>query len=270
MAEVIRGAPAFSNEDIVRFLLEKTETLEPPTDAEKIAHFLNLEVRGFFHQDYGLDPNIRAYLLPDEKLIGVSKSLTRHRRKFSVLHEVGHYVIPGHLDNLQRNERLLDDDRSLADYSIVTIEMEANQFAADCIFQLQRLQSDVDKVELEWQNVLKIASVYDASVVATARRWVEQSLNDCALLLFVPVLDKDKVKLRYSYAITSHSFRRSYFKRLTGFILDERTTAFQAFRDTNGYSGLVESITVQINGKRYQFEMMLFSTNYNIYGLIVL
>ena len=270
MAKVIRGATAFSNEDIVRYLLEQTDTLEPPTNAEQIAHFLELQVRGFFHSEYGLDPNIRAYLLPDNREIGVSKTLTPHRRKFSILHEVGHYVIPGHLDTLAQDELLLDDDRSLADYSVVAVEMEANRFAADCIFQLDRLQTDVDNVDLEWRNILEAATIYDASVIATARRWVEGSLADCALLLFVPVILNNRVNLRYSYAITSESFRQQYFDRLSGFTLDENTTSLQAFRNTNGNAGLVERLVVRIGNQDHEFKMMLFSTKYNVYGLIVM
>ena len=259
----------FTNEDIVRFLLEETGTNGPPTDAERIARHLNLEIRGFFHEEYKLDAKIRAYLWPARREIGIARMLSAHRKKFSILHEVGHFVLPGHLNNLARDEKLLDDDRSLSDSSVVKLEMDANRFAADCIFQLDRFQADVDNIELSWQNISGLANRYDASIIATARRWVEKSLTSCALVVFVPITLLDKKRLRYSYTVASVSFRTRYFVRLTGLTLPEGSAAFRAFRNTTGHVGLVQRLSVDIGENEYDFEMMLFSTQYNVYGLIV-
>ncbi len=269
MSSAIKGEAEFSTADIVRFLLEATSTNEPPTNAEQLARYLGLNVRGFFHHEHGLDPKIRAYLWPAKREIGVSRDLTPHRRKFSILHEVGHFAIPGHLDSLEKEEMLVDDARTLADMSIITVEMEANRFAADCIFQLERFQYDVDGVELEWSSVCRIANIYDASIVATARRWVEQSLNACALLVFVPVTRKEPSGLRFSYAITSESFRRQYFRYLSSFEFDTNSAAFRAFRAATGRAGVHQTISVELEETTQDFEMQLFSTPYNLYGLIV-
>lgn len=269
MSWTVKGEPDFSNEDIVRFLLEETGTYRPPTNSEKIARYLKLDIRGFFHHEYKLDPKIRAYLWPAKRDIGISNLLSRHRRKFSILHEVGHFVIPGHLDNLAKNDKLLDDDLSLADHSVVKLEVDANRFAADCIFQLDKFQTDIDNDVLTWSNVSSFANKYDASLIATARRWVEASLAPCALLVFVPITMGGDVRLRYTYSITSQSFRKRFFARLTGFTLGEDSTTFHAFKNTRGYTSLVERLTVQLENDELEFEMMLFSTQYNVYGLIV-
>lgn len=269
VSQVIQGQAEFSIKDLVRFLLEKTSTTDPPTNAERIARYVNLNVRGFFHHEYGLDSSIRAYLWPARKEIGVSRQLTPHRRKFSILHEVGHYVIPGHLDNLDEKEKLLDDARTLSDYSVITVEMQANRFAADCIFQLDRLQLDVDNVDLHWPNVSRIATLYDASIVATVRRWVEESLRPCAFLVFAPVKRKLMTRLRFSYVITSESFRQRYFSNLSRFTLDEDSDALLAYRNTSGYAGLFETLNVDLGNESRVFEMSLFSTQYNVYGLVV-
>ena len=269
MSTGIRGEPEFSKEDIVRYLLELTETLKPPTNAERIASSLGLSIRGFFHNEHGLNPDIRAYLLPAKREIGISKWLSPHRRKFSILHEVGHFVIPGHTENLKREAMILDDDRSLADHSVVNIEMEANQFAADCIFQLDRLQTEVANEELIWPNVCRIARVYDASVISTARRWVEGAFTACALLVFVPVKMGNAIGLRHLYVIASEVFRQRYFVRLSAFTLREESMSFRAFRDTRGHSGHVETLSVNINNAPNEFDVMLFSTQYSVYGLIV-
>ena len=269
MSQSIKGEAEFSIEEIVRFLLDQTCTREPPTNAERIARVLKLTVRGFFHHEYRLDPKIRAYLWPSKNEIGISRQLTPHRKKFSILHEVGHFVIPGHLDYLERDDMLLDDDHSLSDRSVVIVETEANRFAAHCIFQLERFQSDVDNISLNWTNISKMANYYDTSIIATARRWVEGSLRACALLVFVPATPEEPVNLRFSYAITSESFRQRYFKHLSRFTLDENSEAFRAFRDTRGSVGFVQTVIVELDEKQHDFEMKLFSTRYNVYGLIV-
>lgn len=259
----------FTSEDIVRFLLEETRTFHPPTNAEKIARHLQLEIRGFFHQEYNLDSKIRAYLWPARREIGIARMLSQHRKKFSILHEIGHFVLPGHLKNLTHDEKLLDDDRSLSDSSVVTVEMDANRFASDCIFQLERFQADVDKVDLSWPNISELANEYDASIIATVRRWVSKSLATCALIVFVPITLENKKRLRYSYTIASESFRARYFARLSGLTLYEGSIAFRAFRDTSGDAGLVQRLSVDIDDNQFDFDMMLFSTQYNVYGLIV-
>ena len=269
MSRLIRGEAEFSNSDIARFLLEMTNTLEPPTDAEQVADHLNLNIRGFFHSEYNLDSNIRAYLWPAKKEIGISNQLSPHRRKFSILHEVGHFVLPGHLDNIEKEAMLLDDARSLSDFSVVTVETEANRFAADCIFQLNRFQDDVSNVSLEWASISRMANVYDASLVSTARRWIKESLGTCALLVFVPLEIGEIVTLNYSYSITSQTFRQKYFARLSKFTFGEGSEVFRAFRDTRGYADLVETLHVDIDNDQYAFDMMLFSTQFGVYGLIV-
>lgn len=269
MSRSVKAEADFSGEDIVRFLLEQTDTLEPPTDAESFARYLGMSIRGFFHTEFNLASEIRAYLSPARKEIGISNLLSPHRRKFSILHEVGHFVLPGHLDSLSQGETmLLDDSRSLSDHSVLTVEMEANQFAADCIFQLNRFTDDVSGLSLDWSNISDMANVYDASLVSSARRWVETSRRPCALLVFVPVTDGESNSLGYSYAITSTSFRRRYFTRLAKFELGEDSQVYRVYRDVSGHTELVESLIVDIGKEQHKFDLMLYSTQFGVYALI--
>ena len=268
MRKPIKSEPDFSSKDIVQFLLEKTETLEPPTNAEAITDLLQLRICWFSHHQHNLDQRIRAYLLPARREIGIARNLSPHRRKFSILHEVGHYVNPGHWEDLDAKEMLLDDDNTLRDHSVVAREAEANRFAADCIFQLNRFQSDVSSVPTTWSNISEIARIYDTSVIATARRWVEFSPEPCALLVFVSNFPSKPSSLRFSYLIASRNFKETYFARLTKFTVGEDTEVFRAFRDSIGYTDLREEVSVEIEKELHRFEMALFSTPYGVYGLI--
>lgn len=269
MRKPIRSEPDFTNEDIVRFLLEKTQSFEPPTNAELITHHLGLSVRWFFHDEHSLDKNIRAYLFPARREIGIARSLSPHRRKFSILHEVGHFVNPRHWEGLKSSGMLVDDDDTLRDQSVVAREIEANRFAADCIFQLDRFQSDVSNHSITWSNISTIARIYDTSVIATARRWVERSQESCALLVFVPNPPPETSKLRYSYMIASDSFKDTYFARLPKFDVPNDSVVFQAFSDSIGYTDLCEQLPVEVNQRVRHFDLALFATPYGVYGLIV-
>lgn len=269
MPAKIHGQADFSIQDIVRYLLDETGTRSPPTRAQDFADYLGLSIRGFFHEEHGVHEDVRAYLLPANREIGISYRLSSHRRKFSILHEVGHFVIPGHTENLEKDAMFLDDDQSLADHSVLNIEMEANRFAADCIFQLDRLQTDVANVDMTWHNICAAASDFDTSVIATARRWVESSRKACALLVFVPVKLRNAVGLRYSYAIASVAFRQKFFARLSEFTLYENSITYRAYRETRGHADLVETLKVMIDDRPREFSVELFSTQYGVYGLIV-
>jgi|GEM_PF-3696341 len=270
MSDTIKSETAFSNEDIVRFLLEETNTTEPPTNAEKIARYLKLTVRGFFHHEYKLDPKIRAYLHPTRREIGISRNLSHHRRKFSILHEVGHYVIPGHLDKeeLDKEDIIVDDDRTLADYSVIKQEMEANQFAADCLFQLARFSDDVRSQNLDWNNIKLLSSIYDTSLIACARRWVEESHKDYALLVFTPTSLRSMSPLRLSYTITSNSFKQRYFARIPRIWMKKESRVFQVFHKTGQYADWNAKLSIEIDSDVQSFDVLLFPTLYGVYGLI--
>ncbi len=172
--------------------------LVSPYQYLSIADFLELRIRWFFHSEHGLDNRIRAYLLPSRREIGVLRKLSPHRRKFSILHEIGHYVNLAHWE-LNSSKMIVDDDKLLKDSSVVAREIEANRFAAHCIFQLDRFQSDVSSVHTSWSHISSFARIYDTSVIATARRWVEGSHVSCALLVFVPDSLGQSDALRFSY-----------------------------------------------------------------------
>ena len=269
MHEPIKSEPEFSNRDIVQYLLEGAEIFEPPTNADEIASFLQLTIRWFFHSEHSLDDRIRAYLLPSRREIGISRKLSPHRRKFSILHEIGHYVNPAHWEP-NASKMIVDDDKTLKDNSVVAREIEANRFAAHCIFQLDRFQSDVSNITICWSNISLFARIYDTSVIATARRWVEGSHVSCALLVFVSDSSGQSDALRFSYMIASDSFKATNFARLPKFDVPNDTVIVQAHRDSSGYTDLCEQIAVEVNKKVRHFDMSLFATPYGVYGLIVI
>lgn len=269
MSDPIAAQPDIDPQDIVRALLEETHQFEPPTNAERVARHLKLTVRGFSHREYGLDPRVRAFLWPSKRLIGVDRRLTSTRRTYSILHEIGHYVLPGHVTNLSREEKIVDEDRTLSAANVIKQEIEANNFAADCLFQLDRFEIYVGDMEINRRNIQNTADIFGASFEASARRWVERSLLPYALVVFNPSSSESDAPLTIMYTVTSESFRQNYFTRLTpGQELPGESQAYDLFRQFSYDAEVEEEFSIEISGEMKKFPTLLFSNSYRVFGLL--
>lgn len=267
MQPSFKAEPDIKPENIVMALLEEAGITQPPTDAELIAQYLELSLVDF-DESWGLSPKIRAYLWPERREIGLYKGLSPRRRTFSTLHEVGHYVIPGHVR--QPSERIEDTDKDLSSTSVITREREANRFAADCLFQLSNFDQKIINTSLSWTNILLLADLYLASYEATARRWVERTNEECALIVFKPVtrpsFDAD---LEIMYTITSTTFREKYFYSLKpGQTIDSDSLTYRVFYHLEYREDPEEILTVETPTVNWEFRMRLFSNSYRMFGLL--
>ncbi len=114
-----------------------------------------------------------------EDVIYLSHQLLPQRRNFVTLHEVGHKMLPW-----QRQTYLyVDDDISLDLEISQQFEQEANQFAADVLFQIGRFAEDARSLPFTIASPITLARRYGASAHAAIRRYVEQSERACAMLI---------------------------------------------------------------------------------------
>lgn len=269
MNESFEAQPNIGSEDLVLALLEETDNLNPPTNPQRMAKYLNLSIKEF-DDSSGLNSKILAYLWPEREEIGVRKGLPPSRKIFSILHEIGHFVLPGHVIP---SEARIEDSSASFGYSkkLSTREREANQFAADCLFQLDGFDRQVVNVVLNWTNIQLYADRYMASYEATARRWVERTIKECALIVFNPVLKTSlaSADLEIFYTITSKSFREKYFYSLTpGQKLSHDSLAYKVFNHLEEAEQPEERLAVSIGDTPQQFRMRLFSNSYRMFGLL--
>lgn len=272
----VSAEPNINPEDIVRRLLDLTNISGPPTDAHLIASYLNLQVVEF--EDYrglNLPSNVRAFLDPSNRVIGVYKGFPSRQKTFSILHEVGHFVLPGHATHpqlLKGEDRIFDKNQDLnAHNNIIQLEIEANQFAADCLFQLDHFDFRVTREDLTWENIKQAAQDFDASFEATARRWVERSEQDCALVVFNPTNREDPVSaLNVMYTITSASFRRNHFLSVPNVSMGSDSIIFDFFHNPiNHPEILLAESNINIAGVGIKaYDIALFSNTYRVFGLI--
>lgn len=263
-----------SSQAIVQALLEDTGQLAPPTNPEKIAEYLDLRVVYFHnHDDYQLNQNIRAFLWPKKHLIGVYAGLMRVQHRFSILHEIGHYVLPDHLD-LESGEKHEDDKRNFGvtqvSKRVKQKEVEANQFAADCLFQLAHFDNHIKSTELTWMNIIDAADLYGASIEATARRWIENTQTECALVVFKPGRDRTQEPLlEIMYSVVSKRFH--YFTGLqSGQTMNRDSMVHQLFYNSSNLQSAFwdSSLEVQLAQTIVPFKMLLFTNSYRVLAIL--
>ena len=127
---------SFEANEITEYLLK--ETSQKSNDAlntDDILSYLKLNPLFIdFQQDLPeCAKGARALLYYPEKIVAIDNTLEPPRRRFSILHEIGHYVLPSHVYGLY-----LCNLKDLSWKSEKIFEKEANDFAASILFMGNR------------------------------------------------------------------------------------------------------------------------------------
>ncbi|HWR35404.1 MAG TPA: ImmA/IrrE family metallo-endopeptidase [Clostridia bacterium] len=191
-----------------------------PTNEKKLLSFLGLQQLSFdfmsevpfVSKDAAPAGDLRAALHLDEKVVATQSGMGEQRTRFSIFHEIAHCVLPDHFENL-----FIDTDQTLSWWTKARMEREANQFAADLLFQGKLFTEQALSLPTSLRTVLELAPSFGASYEASLRRFTELHVEPCALIVFqrVPHKEEDGFieddEYRVQYTVTSPSFRRLYF-----------------------------------------------------------
>lgn len=187
--------------EVARSLLLRAGVTAPPTPVDDLVVCTGLTLSAHISLDARNAEHFAAILNVDDlrsalrKAMGIlnrrtgeiytNAAMTPAKNNFVILHEVGHQALPW-----QRGLAMhYDDDATLSDETVSVFEREANLFAADTLFQLERFATDAADLPLGLPAVLELAKRYRASVHASLRRYVESSSTPC----FVFVLSNQPV-----------------------------------------------------------------------------
>lgn len=138
-----------------RSLLAQDVIDEAPAHLRRVMRRLAGRVRGL------LDRRTREVHLDPELP-------TAGRRRFTLLHEVGHHVLPW-----QAELAYADDDATLSLMVKTLFEREASVFAAEVLFQGNRFAEDTAEIEIGLAAVSAGCNQFGASLRAGLRRYVE-------------------------------------------------------------------------------------------------
>lgn len=178
---------AGSPEGLVRQILKLAPDMPIPVPIEELAHQLDI--------DEILELSTDGYeggLITDETrssgTILVSKSAMKGRRRFTVGHELGHFLIPTHKP-VQKGKFLCsrDDMRqwSTKDVSAYArMEAEANRFSALILMPPPKMRSVMERFrDPDLAHILDVARHFDVSREPAARAYAEY--NDQAVAIAV-------------------------------------------------------------------------------------
>lgn len=154
--------------------LEEAEVYTPPVPIEKIARLKGAEVI-----PYELGDEISGILvINDQKgIIGYNPSDSKRRQRFTIAHELGHYLLHHNSKDL-----FLDRDFLVVKYrgkkvysrSELRQESEANAFAASILMPKSLIIAELEKEEYsklkENELIEELAKAFDVSVHAMTYR----------------------------------------------------------------------------------------------------
>lgn len=150
---------------LARELLKRHEVSEPPVPVEKIAR-----AEGIGLVLKKLEGDISGFLLRQDDgspLIGVNSHHPRVRQRFTVAHELGHYLL-GDEDSLHVDRKFELRLRSnLSSQGVDSDEIEANLFAAELLMPEFLLNHDLEDAQpfdiSDESEVRRLAKKYGVS-----------------------------------------------------------------------------------------------------------
>lgn len=181
-------------ENIAFELLKSSKALDRfPTPVDDIVAHANLlveihvdlsKIETTFLEKITLDisailSRVRGILDRKERTIYLDLSQPAMRKNFVKLHEAGHHLLPWQNAILH----CIDNDQTLSHEVNEQFEAEANYFASNVLFQHDRFQHQMQKLDLSIGAAISLAKTFGASNHATMRKFVETSTKRCALLV---------------------------------------------------------------------------------------
>ena len=130
--------------------------------------------------------NIRGFFDRTEKTIYISETRHLGRKNFVKLHETGHGVLPwqspiiGAFDNSSTLNPDFEDQ----------FEAEANYFASITLFQHNRYDREMKKVNFGLPGVIALSKKFGSSVHASFRNYIFKTDKRCILLVLNPIQNK--------------------------------------------------------------------------------
>ena len=148
-------------ESVAENLLKTTSSNSLPVDVQKIAEAAGLRVEYFPFPD-----EVSGLLKKEMRVIGINSNQSGRRQRFTLAHEIGHYVL-GH--GIINTNDLVDDTNT--DTSSIT-EHEANYFASVLLMP----ETTVKKEAKMNFNIQKLAETFNVSEQAMTIRVLQLGL----------------------------------------------------------------------------------------------
>lgn len=192
--------------------------------------------------------------------IGVNSQIKEPGRKnFTCAHELGHSCM-----DLFDKSAITCSKTEVESFNekIRSIELRANRFAAELLFPRHLLPAHILDSDPEWTSVEKLADNCNASLLASAHRFIEMTDHSCAL-----VVSENR---RVSYYRRSKSF--GAFPDMDSRALSKQSFAYAAFSDNhrqNDFEVVAADLWLPASRKNRDAELLEWSRPVNSYGQVL-
>lgn len=216
----------------------------------------------------GLSGKVRAMLDRREREVYVHPEIQiESRRNFQTLHEVGHDILPW-----QAALAYADDDLRLSWSTQIRFEQEANQAAAEMMFQRDLFTTMAAEYGIGFAAIVELCEKIGASIHSGTRRYAETHRAPvCALVLDQKPVSKEPLAYRRREAVHSPAWAEQFAppsvwptslnEETYGFLSDVRQAQF-----LSPVSG--EWSHSDLEGEQATLNYELFSNSYRTFALI--
>lgn len=173
--------------DLLEYLENQTDfNLELPINIEEIIKYLNIKLnKNPNFQKIKLDGMISVKNKEPEIWINPMKTQLEGRLRFTLAHELGHFMLHIAPDNNLEKDRSIEDDEVSynRDDNWDHIEMEANNFASQLLMPSSMITDETKKLLNKNPNLSKdeiienLASIFNVSKLAMKYRLKKMGVN---------------------------------------------------------------------------------------------
>lgn len=160
------------------------QAVDKPLDIGKIMRKLNLKLISFDRESLEeKDQNIRGILDYKKKTVYVRNEEVKPRMRFTLAHEIGHYVLPDHIEYFANCKKQCTDD--IWDARDNVFEIEANRFAGELLFKGSYINTYYEKQAIvDFKMIEKVSQESDVSFEATSRHLIANSPTQQILFIY--------------------------------------------------------------------------------------
>ena len=119
--------------------------------------------------------------------IVLAKGTSPQRRRFSIGHELRHFLIPSHRPRHGHQFCCSNADLHMSDTGAFNharrMESEANPFAAELLMPVRQIRSNLKSRQPDLSEIVRLAGEFDVSKAAMARSYVDAHRETLALLV---------------------------------------------------------------------------------------
>lgn len=208
-----------------------------------------------------LENSIRGVLCVQEKQIFVlDQSNYQPRRRFTLGHEAGHWILPHHRALLYKCNQF-----DLSPSANNQLEKEANFFSSELNFFGDQFCARVLSQKLNINNIKKLADKFKMSVEACLRRAVEYDISPSCCWVVDVVDDTEGKAVCIKYAFCSNSFLEKFGKPPTnGKFKSGHKMA--SFLNDNGYL-LSGTTSFEISYKNHPMIIDVWNSGFKVFVL---